>query len=63
MLSLGSSKPWPEVMKVITGQDKMDSGAILEYFKPLEHWLQAKNKEVGETIGWENCNPHLTIKI
>ncbi len=53
-MSLGSSKPWPEVMKLITGQDKMDTSAILEYFKPLENWLMAKNEELGEIIGWES---------
>jgi len=26
MLKMGSSKPWPEAMKAITGQDKMDAG-------------------------------------
>jgi len=41
-------------MKLITGQDIMDTSAILEYFKPLEHWLIAKNEELGETIGWES---------
>ena len=27
-LSMGSSRPWPEAMKVITGQEKMDASAI-----------------------------------
>ena len=53
MLSMGSSKPWPEAMRVVTGQDKMDAGAFREYFKPLEMWLIAKNKEMGEAVGWE----------
>ena len=29
MLQMGSSKPWPEAMKAITGQDKMDAGIDL----------------------------------
>ena len=53
MLSMGSSKPWPEAMRAITGQDKMDASAFREYFKPLEDWLMAKNKELGEPIGWD----------
>lgn len=52
-LSMGSSKPWPEVMRVITGQEKMDAYAIREYFKPLEKWLTAANQEMGEIPGWK----------
>lgn len=52
MLQMGSSKPWPEAMKAITGQDKMDAGAFRDYFRPLELWLINKNKELNEPIGW-----------
>ena len=52
MLSMGSSKPWQEAMKVMTGQEKMDASALVEYFKPLEKWLAEKNRELGEEIGW-----------
>nr|XP_011423379.2 uncharacterized protein LOC105325490 isoform X2 [Crassostrea gigas] len=55
LLKVGSSKPWPEVMKELTGQSKMDAIAILDYFKPLQQWLEEQNK--GEEKGWEtNCN-------
>nr|XP_034299426.1 uncharacterized protein LOC117680950 isoform X1 [Crassostrea gigas] len=55
LLKVGSSKPWPEVMKELTGQSKMDATAILDYFKPLQQWLEEQNK--GEEKGWEtNCN-------
>ncbi|XP_055997291.1 uncharacterized protein LOC130047084 isoform X2 [Ostrea edulis] len=55
LLKQGSSKPWPDVMKELTGQSKMDVSAILEYFKPLHNWLKEQNK--GEKKGWEtNCN-------
>lgn len=49
---MGSSKPWPEAMQAITGQNKMDAGAFREYFRPLEVWLINKNKELNEPIGW-----------
>ncbi|XP_059351358.1 angiotensin-converting enzyme-like [Daphnia carinata] len=52
-LSMGSSKPWPEVMKVMTGQEKMDASAIREYFKPLEKWLSAANEQSGKVPGWK----------
>ena len=54
MLRMGASRPWPEAMQVITGQDRMDASAFREYFKPLEVWLIAKNKELGESIGWNS---------
>ncbi|XP_076067701.1 angiotensin-converting enzyme-like [Oratosquilla oratoria] len=54
MLQLGSSKPWPEAMKALTGETKMDASAIREYFSPLEKWLQEDNQKHGEFIGWES---------
>ncbi|MBC7661014.1 MAG: M2 family metallopeptidase [Chitinophagaceae bacterium] len=44
MLALGASKPWPVALKQLTGSDKMDATAILEYFGPLQTWLKSQNK-------------------
>ena len=63
MLELGASKPWKEVMEVMTGKPKMDTAAIREYFKPLEDWLNEENERTGVTVGWkakdltEVCTP------
>lgn len=54
MLSLGSSKPWPDAIEILTDQRKMDANALLEYFKPLQDWLEKKNKENNVHIGWES---------
>ncbi len=43
MLALGQSKPWPEALKELTGEDKMDATAILDYFAPLKKWLDEEN--------------------
>ncbi len=51
MLQMGTSKPWPEELKVLTGDDKMDAGAMLEYFAPLKKWLDEQNK--GQQEGWQ----------
>uniref|UniRef100_A0A5F8GM13 Angiotensin-converting enzyme n=1 Tax=Monodelphis domestica TaxID=13616 RepID=A0A5F8GM13_MONDO len=51
-LLLGLSQPWPEAMKLITGQPNMSATAIMNYFQPLLDWLITKNKEQGETLGW-----------
>lgn len=53
MLSLGSSKPWPDAFEILTGQRKMEASALVEYFKPLQDWLEKKNKETGAHIGWD----------
>ena len=50
MLVMGQSKPWPEAMEALTGERKADAGAILEYFAPLQKWLDEQNK--GLKAGW-----------
>lgn len=53
MLSLGASKPWKEVMAVMTGEPKMDTAPFREYFKPLEDWLKEENRKNGVQVGWK----------
>ena len=53
MLQLGSSKPWKEVIEVITGVPEMRTEAFREYFKPLEKWLQEENEKNGVKVGWK----------
>jgi peptidyl-dipeptidase A len=50
MLALGSSRPWPDALEVLTGQREMDATAILDYFAPLQAWLDQQN--AGKTCGW-----------
>ena len=50
MLSLGLSKPWPEALEKIAGTKQMDATAILDYFKPLDAWLDEQIK--GQKVGW-----------
>ena len=47
MLALGLSKPWPEALKAMTGEERMDATAIIDYFAPLKRWLDEQNK--GQT--------------
>uniref|UniRef100_A0A182LUT3 Angiotensin-converting enzyme n=1 Tax=Anopheles culicifacies TaxID=139723 RepID=A0A182LUT3_9DIPT len=53
MLAMGSSKPWPDAMEVLTGQRKMSADALIEYFQPLYDWLVKENKALGAFVGWE----------
>jgi peptidyl-dipeptidase A len=50
MMAMGASRPWPEALKALTGEDKLDATAILDYFAPLKVWLDEQNQ--GRRIGW-----------
>ncbi len=50
MLEMGTSRPWPEALEAVTGQRTMSASALLEYFAPLEAWLDRQN--AGRTCGW-----------
>jgi peptidyl-dipeptidase A len=39
MLEMGRSKPWPDALEALTGERKMDATAMIDYFKPLQAWL------------------------
>ena len=39
MLAMGLSKPSPDALKAMTGEDKMDATAIIDYLAPLKTWL------------------------
>ncbi len=50
MMLMGSSRPWPEALEVLTGERTLDARAILDYFAPLETWLEGQNE--GRVCGW-----------
>jgi len=50
MLAMGQSRPWPEALQALTGQQQMDATAILDYFAPLKKWLDEQNQ--GKPVGW-----------
>ena len=50
MMAMGMSRPWPEALKALTGQDHLDATAIRDYFAPLQKWLDEQNK--GKPVGW-----------
>lgn len=56
-LSLGSSQPWQNVMKILTGQRKLSMAPLQRFFKPLLLWLKDQNKE--ENIGWARSCPSI----
>ena len=55
MLGKGASQPWQKTMKELTGGEKMDGSAVLEYFAPLQAWLKTQNE--GRSCGWQAGAP------
>ncbi|GFR67122.1 angiotensin-converting enzyme [Elysia marginata] len=62
ILRAGSSKPWQELLKNLTGSIHITADAILEYFRPLEIWLKRFNSYHGQTIGWNDAVVNWEIK-
>jgi peptidyl-dipeptidase A len=50
MMEMGRSRPWPEALAALTGENRMDATAILDYFAPLDKWLDEQIK--GHPTGW-----------
>ena len=50
MLSMGASRPWPEALQAFTGTREMSGKPMLEYFAPLQAWLEEQNR--GKQCGW-----------
>jgi peptidyl-dipeptidase A len=50
MLEMGQSRPWQEALEKIAGTRQMDASAIVDYFAPLQKWLDQQNK--GKPVGW-----------
>ncbi|ASP48953.1 M2 family metallopeptidase [Cognaticolwellia beringensis] len=50
VLEMGSSQPWQQAYKVLTGNEQMDATAIVDYFAPLHTWLKDKNQ--GKQCGF-----------
>lgn len=47
---MGSSKNWRDVLYLITGENKLDASALLEYFDPLYEELVEENEEVDNSL-------------
>ena len=49
-LELGASRPWPDALELLTGSRELDSSALVDYFAPLQAWLDEQN--AGRSCGW-----------
>ena len=61
MLALGSSEKWQEAIAALTNGRERDfsTAALLEYFAPLQRWLERYNREHHVPVGWRT--DHLPV--
>nr|WP_238786895.1 M2 family metallopeptidase [Ferrimonas lipolytica] len=52
MLEMGLSEPWPKALASITGNEQMSGQALLNYFAPLQQWLDLQNEAADRQCGW-----------
>jgi len=52
MLEAGQSQPWQQTLKIMTGEDHLDAGPMIEYFQPLYTWLKQQNAANKVKVGW-----------
>jgi peptidyl-dipeptidase A len=50
IMEKGATQDWRTVLREATGEE-LSTRAMLEYFAPLQHWLEEQNR--GRPIGWE----------
>jgi peptidyl-dipeptidase A len=50
VLAMGASHTWQEAMQAIAGTDQIDGNALLEYYQPLQAWLDEQTKT--QKCGW-----------
>lgn len=50
---MGASRPWQNIVRQLTRgrTNRIDAGAMLKYFEPLNAWLKRQN-EMQPVIGW-----------
>jgi peptidyl-dipeptidase A len=53
MLAMGSSKSWEVILESLTGENKLEPRAMLDYFEPLYKWLKMENLARGYPVGWK----------
>ncbi|XP_033208266.1 angiotensin-converting enzyme-like isoform X2 [Belonocnema kinseyi] len=53
ILSAGASRSWQDIVRQMTRgrTNRIDAGAILRYFEPLNQWLKRQN-QMEPVIGW-----------
>ena len=62
-MSFGSSEPWQRIMKIATGESKLSSQPLLEFFQPLMEYLKTTNEKNKEHVGWKQTSKYFPTKL
>jgi len=54
LLQAGTSRPWPDILEEATGSRDLDASAILEYFDPINKYIEEELKKANEPVGWRS---------
>ncbi|XP_045538628.1 angiotensin-converting enzyme [Papilio machaon] len=62
LMQAGASKPAGELLRTLTRgrTDKISPEALVKYFRPLELWLRAQNRD-APLIGWKASRPDVAL--
>uniref|UniRef100_A0AAZ3SQE3 Angiotensin-converting enzyme n=1 Tax=Oncorhynchus tshawytscha TaxID=74940 RepID=A0AAZ3SQE3_ONCTS len=58
MLEFGRSKSWTRALETISGNPKMDSAPLLDYFKDLHIWLIEENRKNNRNMHSQYIAPY-----
>ncbi|MCI4365009.1 MAG: M2 family metallopeptidase [Thermoplasmata archaeon] len=50
MLEMGAHQEWPDALEAVTGERRMDAQGLLDYFAPLQRWLDQQLRDAPK--GW-----------
>ena len=51
-MQMGFSRPWPDALEALAGYREMSTQPLLNYFRPLQEWLEKENERNGDVIDW-----------
>ncbi|XP_041477189.1 angiotensin-converting enzyme-like [Lytechinus variegatus] len=51
-MQLGKTRSWTEIFYILTQQYDLDTSPFLEYFQPLNEFLERENRRNGDSTGW-----------
>ncbi|XP_063056336.1 angiotensin-converting enzyme 2-like [Engraulis encrasicolus] len=54
MLELGKSKSWTRALEQVSGETRMNSKPLMDYFSVLHDWLVEENRKNNRVPGWKN---------
>uniref|UniRef100_A0A1A9VXA6 Angiotensin-converting enzyme n=1 Tax=Glossina austeni TaxID=7395 RepID=A0A1A9VXA6_GLOAU len=61
VMSLGSSKPPKEIIKILFGKNEISMNGLLAYYKPLNDWFFDQNRLNYYEIGWQRSESEIYV--